>query len=353
MPTNGPHFAVVFAERYESPVDNYLNAWTAIYRLEELIGDAKTLKGYFDTVIPEDTRWYPWVGAEIISYYVIGFVTCLEWHARSRLVDLLSFKPSAAKSDDLRVLKDKVILEMLKNNVTIASIVGAATNISSFEDYMAVFSRIFSALDTKLDAFKAIKAECADTGKPWIEECEIKQLEYLYSFRNELVHEIGINRVGHWNVRERWDPDEAIRTGELVHRMMRAIEASITAKMPPGFPNILGADGFPASEWQRLRQELPILEAEVARITTVFTEEKIERDENWQPANAAAADYLDKELHFIDNASMFHYRYGDMREPLRLALIKSRHAYLKSIIKIVGSVWAIDATDNPVMPEHE
>jgi hypothetical protein len=145
-----PHYAVQFATRYGSRTDAFLNAWTAISRLDELIEDARTLKGHLDTVMPEETRWHPWVGAEIISYYAVGFVTCLEWHARSRLVDLLAFKPSAAKSEDLRVLKDKVILEMLATNVTIASTVGAATNISSFEDYMGVFSRLFSAFDPQL-----------------------------------------------------------------------------------------------------------------------------------------------------------------------------------------------------------
>jgi hypothetical protein len=346
-----PHHAVQFAARYGSNTNNYLNAWTAISRLDELIEDARTLKGHLDAVMPEEARWHPWVGAEIISYYATGFVTCLEWHARSRLVDLLTFKPSAARSDDIRIVKDKIVLEMLETNVTVASIVGAATNISSFEDYMAVFSRLFSSFDPQLDAFKVIKAERAGTGKPWVEEREIDELKYLYSFRNSLVHEIGIHRVGHWIVRERWDPEEAIRTGDLVDRTMRAIEASVSAKMPAGFPNMLGVDGFPASEWQRLEQELSILEEKVRKITTEFTDSEVTPDDNWGLAKAAAADYIDKEKLFIDGASMLHNRYVEMREPLKLSLIKSRHTYLKNIIETVGSVWAIDEIPKPEEPE--
>lgn len=338
MSTGEPHHAVRFATRYGSPTSDFLNAWTAIARLEALIEDAKDLKDDFDKFMPAETRWRPWFGAEIISYFSVGFVTCLEWHARSRLVDLLTFKPSAAKSDDLRVVKDKVILEMLATNVTVASIVGAATNISRFEDYIGVFSRLFSVIDPNLDGFKVIKAKRIDTGKPWVEEHEIDELKNLYAFRNALVHEIGIERVGHWNVRECWDPAEAIRIGELVQRTMRALEDSVSTKMPAGFPNVLDSDGYPACEWQRLERELPFLEEKVKRITTEFTDVEVDPDENWEPARAAAAEYLAKEKAFLDQASMLHNRYIEMREPLKLALIKSRHAYLTSIIETVGDI---------------
>jgi hypothetical protein len=348
-----PHYAVKFATRFGSATGEYLNAWTALIRSEELIEDARTLKDSLDKVMPEESRWHPWVGAEIVSYYAVGFVTCLEWHARSRLVDLLTFDPAAARSDDLKVVRDKVVLEMLEANVTIASIVGAATNISSFEEYIAVFTRILSISDSKLDGFKAIKTERPGTGKPWVEDREIDELKNLYLFRNELVHEIGIQRIGHVNVRDRWDPGQAIRTGELVRRVMLALEASVSATVPPGFPNVLDEDGFPASEWQRLEQELPLLEKEIERITTAFTDQDVGADDNWPVANAAAADWLMKEKLFLDKASMLHSRYIEMREPLKLALVKSRHTYLKSVIKTVGGVWLLDEPQDAVPPSGQ
>jgi hypothetical protein len=234
---------------------------------------------------------------------------------------------------------------MLTANVTVASIVGAATNISSFEEYMGVFTRLFSAFDSSLDSFDALKVTRVGTESSWVEEHEIDELKNLFAFRNDLVHEIGIQRVGHINVRDSWSPSEAIRTGELVLRAMQGIEALVSAKMPSGFPNILGADGFPASERERLEQELPILENRIGRITTAFSDEEVEADGNWGPAKAAAAVYLTKEALFLDNASMFFNRYVEMREPLKLALIKSRHTYLKSIIDVVGSMWELDETE--------
>lgn len=342
MSTREPHYAVQFAARYGSPTADYLNAMTAIARLDELLDDVKALKDQFDIVMPEDTRWCPWVGAEVVSYYSVGFVTCLEWHARARLVDLLTFFPSAAKSEDLKVLRDKVILEMLATNVTVASIVGAATNISSFEDYMGVFSRLFSTVDPDLDAFKAIKAERPGTGGPWIQAGEIDDLKELYRFRNSLTHEIGIHRIGHWNVRDRWDPTEAIRMGDLVHRTIHALETCVSEKMPPGFPNVLNSDGLPVSEWKRLEKELPVLEEKIRVMAAEVTGEK--SDVNWGPARAAAADYIAKEILFLDESHMLHNRYVEMREPLKVALIKSRHFYLTSIMKMMSSVWMLDET---------
>jgi hypothetical protein len=79
----------------------------------------------------------------------------------------------------------------------------------------------------------------------------------------------------------------------------------------------------------------------------------VDADENWGPAKAAAADYLTKEKLFLDQASMLFNRYVEMREPLKLALIKSRHDYLKSIVDTVGSVWALDETPGPTPPEGQ
>lgn len=335
------HHAVKFANRYGS--GKYLSAWTALFRLDELLEDAVALKAHLDKLEPKEDRSAPWFGLEIVSYYPVGYVTCLEWHARSRLVDFLSFNPSAFKPEDLKVVKDKVVVEMLAANLTVASVVGAATNVSSFEDYMRIFSRLLSSVDPRLDAFKAITAERTDTRKPWVEEHEIGELKNLYTFRNELVHEIGIHRVGHQNVRDCLDPAETIRIGQLVRRVIQALEASLSASMQPGFPNLLGDDGFPLSEWQRLKEELPELEREIGRLTTEFTETGVEADENWEVAVAASEQYLAKEMQFLDRASMFHSRYIEMRDPLRVALIKSRHAYLKELLAMIYGGWGISA----------
>src|SRR4051794_20949240 len=85
-----PH--VAFATRYGSPTSDFLSASVALSRLEILIDDVTRLKSTLDERDLASERWYPWFGYEVISYYAIGYVTCLEWHSRSRLVDLFTYK---------------------------------------------------------------------------------------------------------------------------------------------------------------------------------------------------------------------------------------------------------------------
>lgn len=345
MPENAKHHAVAFAERYSDKGTDYLNAGTALWRVGELLDDAETLKKHLDVVFPEDQRWAPWVGAEVVSYYAVGLVTCLEWHARSRLVDLLTFIPAAFKTDDLRVMRDKVVVETLASNVTVAAVVGAATNISTFDDYTGVFARLFSAFGVKQSLYDVIKAKDPETDAAWVEPRDIEVIQNLYKFRNDLVHEIGIERVGHFNVRERWDPNEAIETIQLVQRMMRAIEAAITASAPAGFPNLLDGDGLPKSEFIRIEQEIYELEKELCKIIEYFEEYTEDSQRNFLAANSAAASHIRSEMDFIEGWPMLFNRYVDMRKPLMLALVQSRRDYLKSIVEIVGSVYELDAPE--------
>lgn len=353
MPENAKHHAVAFAERYSSRGTDYLNAAAALWRVGNLLDDAETLKKYLDIVVPEDQRWAPWVGAEVVSYYAVGLVTCLEWQARSRLVDLLTFFPAAFKTDDLRVMRDKVVVETLASNVTVAAVVGAATNISTFDDYTSVFSRLFAAFGMKQSVYDVIKANNPETDAAWVEPREIEIIQNLYRFRNDLVHEIGIERVGHFNVRERWNPSEAINTIQLVQKMMRAIEASITASAPAGFPNLLDSDGLPKSELIRVEQEIRELENELSKLIDYFEDGSEYSQSNFVAANSAAASYIRSELDFIEGWPILFNRYVEMKEPLKLALVHSRQAYLKAIVETVGSVYELDGPEELLFPKSD
>src|SRR5262245_40537256 len=99
-PTN-PH--IDFANRYAKTACSTLDAFTALWRLDVLLEDLQEMRALLKTEEAiVDRKRRPWFGFEIISYYAIGFVTCLEWHARSRLVDLFAFRPSSIRSDDLK-----------------------------------------------------------------------------------------------------------------------------------------------------------------------------------------------------------------------------------------------------------
>lgn len=77
MPEDDLHPSVSFAVRYEDASTGLLSAHTAIARLESLTEDIRDLRDLFDKQVPKGSRCTPWVGAEIVSYYAVGFVTCL------------------------------------------------------------------------------------------------------------------------------------------------------------------------------------------------------------------------------------------------------------------------------------
>jgi hypothetical protein len=76
---------VDFAARYAGTRFQTLNVSSALRRAEALVLDAEEMLEVRKTA--EDNRFPTY---EIISYFAVGFVTCLEWHARSRLVDLIT-----------------------------------------------------------------------------------------------------------------------------------------------------------------------------------------------------------------------------------------------------------------------
>lgn len=340
-----PNYAVSFASRYADKVHVGLNASVALRRLDMLLDDARTLSGHLDTVMPPDSRWFPWFGADVVSYYSVGYVTCLEWHARSRLVDLLSYKPEAVKADDVKQLRDAVVVEMLSANVTVADMIGASTNVSTFDAYMNIFNRVFEGLAMPVDGFQAAKAPDPDGSIVPLSGEEIGELKRLYEFRNMLVHEINNAIIGHPNVRESWTPEEAIKTGEVVDRLMKKLERALTRHAPRDFPHLLDEQGGEVSTYERLMSEISGLEAQIERVMAGFKADGsgTERDEElWAAAKSASSSYLKVEAEFVSDVDLFRYRYGDMREPLLVALAEFRHAYLKKIVDMVGSVWQVD-----------
>jgi hypothetical protein len=94
------HHLVDFAARYAGTRFQTLNVSSALWRAEALVSDAKEMlevkKAAQDKDINFGSRY------EIISYFAVGFATCLEWHARSRLIDLMLYQPSCITDNDLK-----------------------------------------------------------------------------------------------------------------------------------------------------------------------------------------------------------------------------------------------------------
>jgi hypothetical protein len=88
------HHLVDFASPYTRTHFKTLNAASALWRAESLQEDAEALGALKqeaeDKGITFGSGRIPY---EILSYYAVGYATCLEWHARSRLVDTMLFRP--------------------------------------------------------------------------------------------------------------------------------------------------------------------------------------------------------------------------------------------------------------------
>jgi hypothetical protein len=151
------HHLVDFAARHAGTRFKSLNVSSALWRAEALVRDAEELVELKKAA--EDKSSFGIWGSthEIISYFAVGFVTCLEWHARSRLVDLMLYKPSCITTRDLEGIAKVALSQMLAERVTVPHLLGAATNVSSVTEYIAVFSRVFEVLDIKVHVERELR----------------------------------------------------------------------------------------------------------------------------------------------------------------------------------------------------
>lgn len=339
------HPNVAFATKYGDPTGDYLNAYTALARLETLIEDANKVSGILDAAEPTESRWFPWYGSEVISYYAVGFVTCLEWHARSRLADLFGYAPASLEPADLKgQVSDKVMVQLLTQGASVANLISASTTVGSFPKYMTVMNRVLASVGCSHDAYTCVKADNPATGTPWLSAGDLEALDRLFAFRNELTHEIGRSVVGHMNVRDGWSPVEAVENGTRVKHLMMALERCIARHAPDDFPNLLDEEGYPVWRITRLNAEIEKLEFEMTDLV-----QRIEWGEHkaslaqWQATLAASRLSLEAEHTFIENAPFLHPRYLSLAAPLHIQLASARFQYLKLLLKHSNMLWA----DNP------
>ena len=137
---------------------------------------------------------FPTTLPQFPGYYLVGFVTCLEWHARSRLADLLAHAPDRTTSDDLKAVTESGKLkEMVVSRLTVPELVGASTNVSKLRNYIAIFDRIFQAIIPSsgvCHAADVIKiGDVPEEASAWVD------LESIYETRHRLVHEISYEQV--------------------------------------------------------------------------------------------------------------------------------------------------------------
>lgn len=341
--TAADHPLLSFASRYGDPSQDYLNAHMALARLDALLEDLNLVGDLLDARFPKQERWMPWFGAEAVSYYAVGFVTCLEWHARSRLVDLLTFQPDALRIEDVRgTISDKLIVQMAAQRASVAQLVGAAVKVGSTAQYLSIFGRVFQTLGLPFDVKSWLTGEAAEAKVCWIKPDRFGELERIFEFRHELVHEIGVATMGHPNIRDAWSPDEAVLKGSIVRSVVSGVEAALTAYAPAMFPNRLTDEGWPVSKVESLKAELARLESATGgAVEQAEWNDEVTRDA-WRRSQEAFGTYAAAEADFIDTAGMLHWRYFDARTPLYVALLQYRIAFLTELLSHLGEAISDD-----------
>jgi hypothetical protein len=94
--------------------------------------------------------------------------------------------------------------------VTVAHPIGANKTISNIRDYVSVFDRLFAALSIHVD----IERELRDIKVDPIPEINLyAEIDRLFQYRNQLVHEIDITLVGPYTIRDNWSSETAIKNG--------------------------------------------------------------------------------------------------------------------------------------------
>jgi hypothetical protein len=334
-----PHYLVDFASRYAGQRFKTLNAFSAIYRAELLSWDIQSLSDLRKEAEDASIHFgFTHSTFEVISYYSVGMCTCLEWHARSRLADLTTFKPDVIEKADLSNIAGAALTQMVAEGVTVPHLLGAATKVSSVGEYIAIFKRLFTALDIKFDIEKELRGNKGSK----LHDLQHRNVSSLYDLvesvfesRNSLVHEINGAYIGHENIRDAWSLDEAALYVVNVIECMRLIETKITAEGPQDFPNRLTKDG--ADEDQRPKLENKISELE-KQIEGALPEEDDTRAAWIDILNTQRAAFA-LEMQFLADAEVLRpVRYYDVRELMQLELLKSRLAFLVSLKSEIDSV---------------
>ncbi len=322
------HYLVKSASRYAGTKFKTLSASAALWRAEDLTYDAELLRELRQTTHTSELSFGNRAETyEIFAYYAVGLVTCLEWHARSRLVDLLLFKPNSIKAEDVKNIATLAISQMIAEGVTIPHLLGAATNVSRLTEYLKIFERVFEGLGIQIDIEKKLRRTKTAVllHRVGADNSVYSIMEILFETRNHLVHEIDFGIIGHHSIRDMWSVDDAIEYGKSVVSCIKLIESHVTKSAPAEFPNRLRADGTEEDELEQLTTKISELESKLT--------DKIEKlgdgEEIWNEALSMSQNARNKELAFLEQAEFLRpIRPLDVRRSFQIELLKTRLAFL-------------------------
>ena len=322
-----------FSARHNRTFLRTLNAHSALWRLDDLISDLDRVRTAYEKC--EEIQHPRNNGFEASSYYAVGFVTCLEWHARSRLRDYLSFHPEQIQKGDIDRLSSLAFRQMSAANVTVADLVAAATNVSNDSHYLDSFERIFSGIDCTDRSPRQILRNAEQAADRWLSTAQKHNVEgiiscyKLYEFRHNLVHEIDTGHVGGYTLRTRWSFNEARAYGELVRELIRGVESEITRSAPANFPNLLDQSHVPINPDDLVKVEVDAIEQELSEHFDKIGGDTLEK---WRISRSTYANYISSESNLLDDREAVpSFRYIKPSRLLAQRLASQRLEYLRHL----------------------
>lgn len=325
------HHGIEFANRYALGIaQGNFNAATALYRLQTLANDIEKVDAAIELAKEQEEAregdWLRFRHIEAFSFYAVGIVTCLEWHARSRLTDLFSFMPGAIGQDDLKPLANaRLMAQMVEHNVSAAQLLGGMTTVASADRYLTILKRVYERLGISNSVHQIVNAKAEQPGLFDIEvRGGIERLQRIFEFRNAFVHEIGIEVSGSYVMRETLGPSQAIEWCRFAISCVEDIEAEITAHAPAHFPNCLDERGNARSDVDALDTLIAALEDE---LTTQFSA-KDRGEASWLAALPLSREALKAESYM--NGELYT-RFFENATPVRMALRQGRLRYLDAL----------------------
>ena len=325
---------VAFAERFAAGPANRFNAFASLERARLLLREAQQIAEIFERERKqEEPASWSWHGLEVVPYTLVGLATCLEWHARSRLTDLYSYKPDSIEA---RVLEGKVparvLSQMIKANVSIPQLLGASFTVGSTKEYLAVFDNLFGVLDTPLDSEKLIQPRLVEQiglfGDPIRQPLVRDKLDELFTTRHALVHEIGQDSGTGRTFCETWRPSRVIWMCRTVVSTISALERALTEHAPRDFPNLLTDQGYPVDVRAQLMATIESLET---KIGAEIAGRPAAAQSAWEDALQLARQSADAHELFFSDAKLFQERYIGRANILVRTSLQLRLALLTEI----------------------
>jgi hypothetical protein len=317
---------VTFALDYSTSWST-LNAGAAIARCDALLEDVLLAQKSMAAFAKSD-EWSPPFGLEIFSYYIVGLTTCLEWHARSRLIDLFNHLPGCVLAEDLKGhINDRVLSQVVAAKVGIPEMLGAFLSVGSARLYFSTILRVFKELKIPKSEDELVAELQQEFDDPR------ETLQNLFEERHRLVHEIGLGQLGSWVLRSNIDLIEAERIGRFVMALLKLVEREITRYAPKGFPNKLRLDGTQENISEFLDQEIARLEAAIKSALQAEPDMfgMAATPELWQARSEAAATSTMADIEFLEACNFAGQRHIDIRGPIIIASKKARLQFLEKV----------------------